>query len=530
MRQIKYKIGWACLIYIVFAGLFTACKDDDNLGTADRLFRPIINDYTYGGTWIKLEWDKYEGADHFDLDLSLDSFETFVQQVETDTTWYKFENLAYDTEYYVRIKSVGTNIESGYFVNDVIKTSDIATNLDPITSDDVIDTQVRVSWEEDVYDSLTVFRNDTLVKSAVLTGQDNESKKVIISGLTENTSYVVKAYYNGDYMGKKSFKTLTAQVFSGAVEDLRDLDEDVAYSYLTQDYLDGLEDGTTVVLAGGVYYEFTGLKLSKNISFVTGYSLNGKAVIQVSGACNVLADNAINKISFKSINFIDHPDKPRTDANYGGQYILNISNSGVNVDTVSISGCGIYYKRGIVRIQSSGTVNTILIDDCVADSIGGYGVVNPSTNNVMVKNVFITNSTFSHCEKFVVIAKTATLETFNFDHVTTCFVPNSTNYLFDLNGQTPAEISITNSLFGTGWSVDSINGIRYKSVTSLKLDKNYRTSDCNWIIGTSGSPAAPIDIDQLSSDIYAIFTDPDNNDYTLLDKDLDGSVGDPRWW
>src|SRR5690554_3635300 len=103
----KIKISLLGLLMLLLVGLFSGCDDDDNLSTADRLFRPIIKKSSYSGTWIRLEWDKYEGANLFNLQLSVDSFETVLRNVETDTTFYLFEDLDYDTSYQLRIRSLG---------------------------------------------------------------------------------------------------------------------------------------------------------------------------------------------------------------------------------------------------------------------------------------------------------------------------------------------------------------------------------------------------------------------------------------
>lgn len=538
MKYNKLKIKWTLLVAILFIVIASACQDDDDLATADRLFRPIINETSYGGTWIKVEWDKYEDVDHYELQISIDSFET-VTSATTDTSFYKFENLEYDTDYYLRIKSVGETLESRYFVNDIITTSDYPTQLNSISSNDVIDNQVRVSWEEADYDSLMVFRNDTLVITVGLTDSENETKQIIIKDLEEETPYVVKAYSAGDYMGKKSFTTMAAQIFEGDVIDLRSYSAEESYSLLSQDYFDQLKDslpgGVTLVLAGGTIYELTGSKLSSNINIVTGYSLNGKAIIAVSGNFNIDGTANIQKLYFEGILFTDHPDKPRSGINFGGTYVFNISNSGANVDSLTFENCEIRYKRGVIRIKTAATVGVITMNNCLIDSIAGYGVINQSNSSAVINDIAITNSTITHAQKLVIASKNNTLKSFTVNHVTTCFVPNTSgDYLFDLKGQSLENgCSITNSLFGVGWNTETINGYRSDAAV-VDIDDNYRTSDLIWTYTTDDennvTETAPMDITQLSDDSYTVFTDPDNNDFTVSDDRLVNKVGDSRWW
>lgn len=540
MKYNNLKMKLPLLVAMLFIVIFSACQDDDDLAVADRLFRPTISETSYGGTWIKAEWDQYENVEYYELKISDDSLKTFVQEVTTDTSFYIFENLEYDTDYYLQIKSVGETLESRPYVNKVITTSDYPTQLNSISSSDVIDNQVRVSWESVVYDSLRLFKNDTLITTVALTDSENEKKERIIKNLVEESSYVVKAYSEGNYLGKKSFTTMPAQTFEGDVIDLRSYSEEESYSLLSQEYFDQLAidhpNGVTLVLAGGMAYELTGPTLSSNVSIVTGYSLNGKAVIAVSGNFDVDGAANIQKLYFEGISFTDHPDKPKTtDSNFGGTYIFNVSNSGAAVDSLTFEDCEIRYKRGVIRIKTAATISAITMNNCLIDSIGGYGVIKQDNSSAVIEDIRITNSTITHAQKFVEATKAPTLKSFTIKNLTACFVPGTSNYyLFDLKGQLLENgFSITKSLFGMGWNTDMINGYR-SSAASVTIKDNYRTSDLVWTFVTDEAGAvtvvAPMDINQLSGDIYSVFADPDNNDFSVSDDRLKDKVGDSRWW
>lgn len=242
------KLSLSGLLVLSLFGLFTGCDDEENLGTPDRLFRPVVKETTYSGTWIRVEWDKYEGAHLFNLQLSVDSFETVLHDVETDTTFYTFEDLDYDTNYQLRIRSMGSSLNSDFFVGENIKTSDYPTRLVTPGAEDVIDNRARIKWTEAQYDSLVVSRNDTLVATVVLTEADHAAGEVILSQLTPETTFVVKAYSGGEYMGKKSFTTVPSQLFEGDVVDLRELTEEESYELLTQTYIDELSASIRKVL------------------------------------------------------------------------------------------------------------------------------------------------------------------------------------------------------------------------------------------------------------------------------------------
>ncbi|HKJ43466.1 MAG TPA: DUF4957 domain-containing protein [Sunxiuqinia sp.] len=537
MKFNKLTVKLSMLAVALFAITFTACKKEDTLGSPDRLFRPVINETSYGGTWIKAVWDKYSGVDKYQLQLSTDSFQTFVADVETDTTFFIFDSLEYDTNYYLRIKSIGQNLESRYFANDIIKTSDYPTLLNPITSSDVIDTQVKVSWQTANYDSLRVMKADTLVKTVALTDQQNSNKQLIIKGLKPETSYTVRAYIAGQYQGKKAFTTLASQVIVGDMVDLRDFSDSASYSMLSQEFFDSLAvtypSGVTVILSGGTHYELGGTKLKAPLTLVTGYSLNGNAVIEDKGNFDAEAGAEIGNIRLEKLTIIDHPDDTKySDSNYGGNYVMNISGSGAVVDTFSIENCDIRYKRGVLRIKTDATVKAVSINNCFIDSIAGYGIVNLDNSGVVCNSISVTNSTIAHCELFLRSDKMGQdLGNMTVSNVTTYDTPKS--YLFRMGNISNVEIS--NCLFGAVWDPEGgAEGLRAGTVGTSTIKDNYRTSDCNWIKLTADDGSVsyknPIESTQLSQTSAEIFGDVTANDYSVTDDKLDHKAGDPRWW
>lgn len=139
----------------------------------------------------------------------------------------------------------------------------------------------------------------------------------IISGLEPVTSYFVKAYTGEDYKGKKSFKTASAQVFEGTVVDLRSFSDEEVYKMITQSFVDSIESGSTVVMNGGTTYLMPTLILSKDVTFVTGMSLNGKAIFAVDGNFDLAGGSEPISIILKDLSFTDCENKPKTSSNYG---------------------------------------------------------------------------------------------------------------------------------------------------------------------------------------------------------------------
>ncbi len=539
----KYRIKniyWLSLTILLLSATFVACENEDDLGSADRLFRPVVSKTSYGMTWIRMEWDKYEGVVGYNVQLSTDSFTTILQDVVTDTTFYRFDDLEYDTDYYIRIKSVGETLESRYYENEVIRTADYPTKIKSISSSNVIDTQVKVSWTDVNYDSLVVISGDTIFKSVPITEEVNANKEIIIRALEPLSSYYVAGYIGGAYQGKRGFTTIAPQVFDGEVLDLRGYSDEESYSLLTQTFFDELAvtypDGVNVVLSGGTKYELSGgILFSSPINLITGYTVNGRAIVEVSGNFDLPAATAINgNVRLESITFTDHPSKPRTaDSNYGGTYLMNISGSGSSLDSLIIESCDIRYKRGLLRIKTDAAINHIVINNCFIDSIAGYGVVNLDASGIVTQSITVSNSTVAHTQLFVRTEKmTATLGKFTLSNVTTYGTPKDANYFFRLGAI--EEATVTNCLFGYTAEVEGFYG--GLNATNSTISNNFKTSDCTWkaILGTDGLPTGeyknPIEAEDLGADSYSIFANPDMLDYTVSLSKLVDKIGDPRWW
>ena len=537
MKHYKKNIKYLAFAAVFFALINSSCQKEEELGKADRLFRPIFSKISYSGSWIRLEWDKYADVKSYHLQLSTDTFKTIVREAETDTTFYTFENLEYDTDYFFRIKSVGADLESRYFENKSIRTPDFPTKLNTITSNDLIDTQVKVSWLESSYDSLVVLSAGVPVKTVILTDENNTDKEVIIKSLSPASSYIVKSYQGGNYQGKKSFTTLASQIFVGDVVDLRNFTDEESYSMLNQAYFNQLAidypNGVTVILSGGTHYELTGTILVKSpFNLVTGYSLSGKAIFEVNGNFNLEAGTVISNVYFEKLAFTDHPSSLRTGSNYGGRYIFNINGSGSSIDNMSFEDCDIRYKRGVVRIQTAATLKSIAINNCFMDSIAGYGIVNYDNSGVIANSISVTNSTFAHCEVFLRNDKmTQALENLTVSNITTYHTPK--DYFFRMGAI--SNVEITNCLFGAVWNpVTGAQGLS-ATVTTSNIQDNFRASDCNWPVitdagGNITGEKNPIESTQLSGSSAEIFGDVGANDYTVTDPKLKNKIGDPRWW
>lgn len=543
-----FNIKNLLLTLVLGAGaLVTSCDDDDKLAPADALFRPIVGETTVAGTWIELSWDRYEGADYYDLLLTgKDGLELTA---ETDTTFYRFEGLNYDTDYVIKLRShsKASGLESKYYVVSTLTTTDFPTKLKGVQA---IDNMALVSWGDDVYTNLKLYHVVTpegstekeakLVEDRVLTDADLKSGKVLFENLESEQDYIVRAYRDGEYLGKKVFSTTAPETFEGAVSDLRDVSEEDSYGYLTQAFYDDLvatypDQDITIVLEAGRKYEMISVKLpatTGTIKLVTGLSLKGKAILEVKG--NFDLAGSIGGFIAEKINFTDHPTLKN---NTGTTYLFNIGTSDTQIGTMKFIDCDIKYKRGVCRIKTAAVIENLSIDNCIVDSIGGYGILNAANNGANIKNIKLINSSFSHCEKMFVTDKdNKDGNTFSAENCTFVFnLKSGNNYMFDFNKTTFAsDPQLKNCIFGPGSITGKVG--KYSAFRAAKgnmqLDNCYGTNDIEWFMaeGAEKPTSAFEDLNSTGADVKGTFEDAINSNFTLLINDLKGVAGDPRWW
>ena len=543
--NIAKRILLPVVILLVLAG----CDRTEDLGNPDRLFRPIFKEPVVSMTWIKAEWDKYKGTNSYEVELSTDTFKNILRSNRTDSALITFNNLEFDTPYQIRVRGVGDSILSS---GDTIRseynilhtrTQDYPTQLITPASADVIDKSIRVKWTVTslVYSHIDVMLDkNTVYKTIPITEADNLAGEKIISGLQPSTSYIVKIYSEDGYKGKKTFKTVDSQVFEGPVVDLRDFSDEEAFSKITQAFIDSLgtayPEGFNLVLSGGSRYKLPTINIPVSMNMVTGLSFKGKAIVAVNGNFGIKAATNVGAVKIEKVFFTEGTDagKLRTDGNFGGTYLFNFNQAEGNLGSLTIENCDIKYKRGVVRLQTTAKIDLLTINNTLADSIGGYGIVNLDNANSMVTDLVIKNSTFSHFDGYLCrnIKTTASPNSIYVENITTCYAPASTRYFFELTDRAyPGGITIKNALFGSVKDASTtVHGLRTSS-TNVSIENCFKTSDLVWTIAAGATePTYPIECTELGKTSTEIFADPLKMNFKVTNTALVKKVGDPRWW
>jgi len=572
MKKVN-KYLWLFIASVLVGGVFSACSDDEDLAKADALFRPIINtdeDVVIGLTsenvpYVTVSWDKFKDANQYEVTLrSTDGLDERV--VSVDTNYVRFDNLKYDTDYNIGVKS--RNTVTGLQSKDYtfsITSADFPTSLYNISTSDIIDTQVRVKWSNGVvYDSLQIVKDSdgSYVKSVVLSEDDKAACSKIVTGLEPKTAYRVLAYSNDNYQGKKRFTTVAAESYDGVVVDLRGLSESESLKWINTDNIDSLvrenpDQNINIVLQGGMNYRLETVKLPSTkgtIKFVTGLSLSGKAIWNVTGNFDLPSGVDIAGVTFEKIDFTDDESKPRSSGNFGGTYLFN-PQSDAKMHTLTLQSCEVRYKRGVLRIRSTNEVDNVIIDDCIFEYIGGYGITNVDNGDASIHNIKVSNSTFANCVRMFVNTKNKSggcTQSVDIQNCTFVYFSQPSRGIIELqDDDIPGGITMKNCLFGPAGELytkgdvgEGATGIKgWTGAVAPSASDIYYTSDFVKRMKADGT-----DVDNyiegtvLSTDVTGTFLNPqpgvdaegnatlDPSDFTLISDEANkAKAGDPRW-
>lgn len=546
-------------IYLLsaFAALslsFTSCSDDD-APVMSRLFRPIFNDVVAGLDAnnvpnLTMKWDNYSNANQYVVKV-VNTNGTDSATVETDTTVVTIGNLAYDQDYNVHIVAKNTNTGAESKVYTVVATTlDYPTQLKTVSSTNIIDTQARIMWnttsgdEAVKYDQLVLKLADdeSVVAEYNLTEEDQAVGEHIFKNLEPTTEYRVEAYLGGQYKGKRLFKTTAPENYTGNVVDLRGMDDDTAYKFLSTESVDSIialypDQDITFVFEGGQTYRLPTLVLPSTtgkILFTTGLTLAGNTKFAVTGNFDVAAGASVGGLELQKIEFTDDPSKLKTSSNFGGTYLFNLGGKNSYLGEVNIHDCSIKYKRGLCRVKEAAVIDNFIIDNCILDSIGGYGLTNADNAAAEIRNVKITNSTLSNIAVGLAATKGPNPVTVTIENCTFAYCIQKGKYFIDFNKKAAKSIKISNCLFGVSGATTKALAplMAWRGNTAPQVIDLFFTKDFEWAANEDGSPVSMFDGTTISTDMTGTFKSPLTSDFTIINSSdfKISKPGDQRWY
>ena len=573
MKYNKYILS---MLFAATVGTtMVSCSDDDNLGDAPRLFRPIAS-ATVNSNALKVEWDKIQGATSYELELGLvtstDEDGTnhlkVIKKATTEDDTYTFDDLGWDEKYGVRIKCIGDNKESEYYE---VKAQSINYPT-KVSGAKAIDNAARVSWDEGGQKIKYVMacpaedaeNHDTI--SVKVSDADYAQGYVDIYGLQPETSYTFKTYdsssdfNNTTYAGKTTATTKASVNFDekygeGMWLDTRNWDAKEAKDTLkTAEFWNMVKDGMTIILRGEQEYKINNsISLDRNVTFITGMTLGGNAQFTFSGGMNVKKGVNIDKVKFESIDMISDKQADKdaflagTDKSFGGRQVINVSGTGSTISELIFNDCYIRGFRGVVRGQkNSDNFLNITFKGCTIDGVGDQGVVTIADKGGDFRNVTFDDCTITNIIMLCDLRKTAQAPTVNVNNCTFCYAPMETT----ANANTPlfrfatnaANLNINNSIFGPSMATDGSAGAKLQLYTPgakgsvllngestvLSVAGSYKTNFAYTPIGADAKTYGIEGLIDFKGSETDLWTNPAKGEFKF-NANLDSEAGASKW-
>lgn len=548
MKRIDF-FKYITLVLLIGTG-FAGCDNDDDLGNPPRLFRPIASLENKNNNIIAT-WDNIKGATSYELDLMKITSQGDTVSFRTttvNTSPYTFESVDWDEKYLLKIKAVGTDIESAIY-----RTDDLSiTYPTKMTGTRSIDVSVLVQWKTDgtPFTSLKITSDDGDEPIVVnLKEEEYADGEKIVNGLKPSTSYRVYAYSGEEqstdtYQGRLLFSTagsenLDEKYGEGKWFDLRGYTEDSDF-LLSDEMKTLLSQYDVFILEGGYKYTVTNaLVFARSATFVTGLTLAGNAKFVQSGG--MMSSQDVGLLKFEKIDFISDKvnDKPVSDyvaKSFDGRQVYNVNGSNTTVNEMIFKSCRIEGYRAIVRLQGANDgVRNLTFDECTINGIGDQAAV--TTNNQssgLMENITFSNSTLINIVMLADLRASKTAPKFTISDCTFCYAPiettqNANTPLFRF-GSNPVELVIRNSVFGPSLATVSSTGndmITYQAgvegsimlngtSATVAVVNSYKTNFTWATIGTSTYPVEGLE--SLSLNEKGLFQDPsaEEENFTII--------------
>ncbi len=528
----KRTINYSFILVVLLAALsLLSCRRTEVDMQLSRTFMPSGDiKISSGQTSATISWVAalYTNKATYTVDLSQDSsFQTTAHRFTTDTASLVITDdyLVSRTKYYVRVR---TNAK------DSTKSSLwLTSNAFSITGEqlflalsaaDIIDKSVILRWQTTTALSKIVLKPASGAEVVVnLTDPESQAGKKQVDGLKASTTYTAEIFTStGKSKGILTFTTKAGVPAGGLLVDLTGFTNRPS---VLADTFPLIPAGSTIVLKRGETYVIGAeLAIDKPVSFVSEISFSPVfPVIKFNSNLNLGANTSIDSIVFRELTLVG--------ADYTASYIMN-ADKPCTVNKMIFETCKMEIFRGVLRIKSTvdgTTVNNVLMNNCIIDSIADYGVVNGSAAGAFL-NVTIQNSTIYKAQKVIVGRKLSTSVLLSDCTFNEAPQGGGSSYLVDYSSSINVSngIKLVSCILGPGrlnGASTAVRGIVAGGGTSVTSSNSFSTSDysasANPIPGLTG----------YSGSSTTLFQAPAAGNFYLKDNNFTGksTVGDPRW-
>lgn len=574
----KIKKYFAMMLLMASTSLaFIGCSDDDNLGEAPRLFRPVASLDAQKNNLV-VTWSKIPGATEYSLtlfkavDMQPDGTYSAVKYKEATTSdvSYTFDNLEWDEKYGITI-SCKNDTKGSEEYKTPLTTINYPSKLSKVKT---IDNAARLTW-------VNTASSSDVIKAivAIPEGSTSEEERIVktvkeeedlegsfdVLGLKPATAYTFYAYKDAEvfdnttYAGKLSATTSEQSDFDtqygGNYIDIRNWDpEEAADTLKSPEFAAMLKEGITVILRGEQDYKVNNtVVFDKSVNFVTGPTLGGNARFISSGGMQCAKGANVARLSFNDIDFYsdkalgDNAVATNTDKGFGGRQVFNENGTSSTLGEILFKGCHIEGYRAVVRAQAANdNINKVTFDGCVINGIGDQGIVTTNNKKSELQEISFTNSTLTNIVMVCDLRSTASAPSLNVTNCTFCYAPmetteNTNTPLFRL-GSNAVKLNISNTLFGPSMASEGSAGSTIITNTagtagSIFVDNqdaeissphSYMTNFQWTVVKDKTYPISTLIGTGMSE--TELWTDPANGNFRINKSVGEDGIGDPRWF
>lgn len=455
------------------------------------------------------------------------------------------ENLSEYTKYYLRIKAMSsTKAESKwvyYKEGDSFRTPGV---LKAITDADRSSIGMHLSWipgtvATHIIMSATI--DDELVSDRIdLTADDLAKAELNVTGLKSSKTYTFDIYNGETLLGSQKGRTLdglpTADKQVVLPEGSTELTQDMLNEYASEAIANSTSENGIATLAIGFLDADNPISLG-NAEGTGGLTIPNNVSVTFMGLTGVKQRlNVYKSISFENNSGFVSFNHVLLDGNSGTSKscndIINQADAST-IDKIEFKDCEIYnITNSLVRFKDGQkTLNNLIIENCIIDNhVGAYPFLCFDKANTIVKNISLSNSTFSNLclgkKSFIDATNAVAGLIINIESCTFYNILGDGAYLISAKNAPNDGVTanINKTIFAKTYK-ETARGYQKKETVKMTGGTTYIASD--FVMGTGSFKDMYSSVNATSSEI---FKSPSKGDFTMKHAILQREqVGDPRW-
>lgn len=601
MKNLKYIISaGTCLLLTIF--LSTSCTDgnDWEVIEANRLFGPTQGDFSLTAddeiAQIEITWKGVKDAQGYVLEISTEPLsndialgeaagsQVFGNDGEKISSPLTVKELLPETNYYARIKAIGSNKESYwvYAEKSVKTTKEQLLEIPTEDAGDITKESIRVSWMEGCnVTALHISSNSASApyeETFILEEADKEACSFLFEGLSSLTEYTIELLNNNIIRGTIKVTTAQGEMIEVTVDELTHnsatfswVEAADAYTLIpgenpTADGAEAFPAGSATTftasnLNSSTTYTFSVIKNGAIVGYVTFETEYGAPANAVQINSGIDFENAITNgsgdVALEIIGDIEVESSTKISENITSLTVFSRGetparmkvegiglNSGVKISKIEFYNLDCTYENTnngyILNGDSQREIESLIIKKCNIHDIRGVIRLQKSGANSIIGNITISDCILQRIGSYGVVEINVSEATGHFSKIT---IEKST-----INGlgarlmrfSVPGEIAINQCTFygftdknatidATSCTLSVSNVLMgnvintttgYKANGSPQISNSYYTTDCSYTKSLLG--------EQIELSSVELFTAPSNGDFTVKDTKYK-AYGDPRW-